>query len=112
MRFGVVVYSNNPGTILNAFSLASHALKEGDKVTVSLLGNGVEIGTLSKEEGYAGRVVEIEEAMKAFVEAGGQLLASENCLKERGLDIPALCSLSSIEEMYSVIKTSDKVVTF
>jgi len=35
MKIGIVIYSNDPETVWNAFRLSNFALKEGDEVKVN-----------------------------------------------------------------------------
>jgi len=46
MKLGVVVYSNDPESVWNAFRLGNFALHGGDEVQVFLLGKGVECESL------------------------------------------------------------------
>ena len=42
MRLGIVVYSNDPETVFNAFRLGVFSLGKGDTVKAFLLAKGVE----------------------------------------------------------------------
>jgi uncharacterized protein involved in oxidation of intracellular sulfur len=42
MKLGIVIYSNDPETVWNAFRLGNFGLKEKDEVKVFLLAKGVE----------------------------------------------------------------------
>ncbi len=112
MKLGLIVYSNDPETMWNAFDLATHAQKSGDQVSVFLLGKGVEIGSSSKMEGYSKQPFKTTEQMQMFVASGGQILASRQCLNFRELGIPDLCSSATTADLYSLVKASDKVITF
>jgi uncharacterized protein involved in oxidation of intracellular sulfur len=112
MNLGVIIYSNDPETISNALEFAGFALKEGDFVSVSLLGKGVEVETLSKYEGLSTRGLQLAEQMQEFVDAGGRVLASGKCIEARNIDAPRLCTVSSMRDIYDMVRESDKVVTF
>ena len=112
MKLGVIIYSSDPETIWNALDLANYAQQQGDKAKVFLVGKGVETPTLSRTEGYARQPFKIEEQMRTFIGKGGQLLSSGKCLEFRDLGLPDMCVLSSIDNLYDMIKESDKVVTF
>ena len=41
MKIGIIIYSNDPETVWNAFRYANFAIKEGNEVKVFLTGKGV-----------------------------------------------------------------------
>ena len=47
MRLGIVIYSDHPETVWNAFRLANFSLNKNDTVNVFLMTKGVEAETLS-----------------------------------------------------------------
>jgi uncharacterized protein involved in oxidation of intracellular sulfur len=106
MKIGIIVYSDDSETTWNAFRFASFALAEGDQVKVFLLGKGVESGSLGTDK------FKVTEQMQAFVDNGGQILACGMCLKIRQSDNPELCPLSTMKDMYEIVKESDKIITF
>ena len=65
MRLGIVIYSNDPETVWNAFRLGVFSLKKEDTVKIFLLGKGVESESLDTEK------FNITEEMRAFIELGG-----------------------------------------
>jgi len=42
VKIGIIIYSNDPETVWNAFRLGNYAIKEGDEVKAFLSGKGVE----------------------------------------------------------------------
>jgi len=50
MRSGVIIYSNDPETVWNAFRFGNITLEEGDEVKVFLLGGGVESESIYTEK--------------------------------------------------------------
>lgn len=42
MKLGIIIYSNDPESVWNAFRLGNYAIKEGDEVKAFLSGKGVE----------------------------------------------------------------------
>lgn len=106
MKLGIIIYSNDPETVWNAFRLANFALKAGDEVKVFLLAKGVECELIDTDK------FKVTEQMKRFVDNGGQILACGTCLKIRHSSGSQICPLSSMEDLYEIIKTSDKLVTF
>lgn len=106
MKLAIVIYSNDTETAWNAFRLGSHALIKGDTVKVFLLGRGVECESLPTDN------FNVQDEMQKFVDASGEILACGTCLKIRNSKGTELCPLSSMGDLYDMINTSDKVVSF
>lgn len=106
LKVGIAVYSDDPETVWNAFRLANIALKNGDRVRAFLVGKGVKSESLDTEK-YA-----ITSLMQDFVDNGGEILACTTCMKIHSSDGSALCPFSSINQLYSIIKESDKIISF
>ena len=105
MKLGLVIYSNDSETIWNGFRLANLSLDKGDEVKAFLLAKGVEAETLSTEK------YDILGQMERFTSKGGEILACGTCLKIRGSEGTELCPLSTMEDLYSLIAASDKVIS-
>jgi uncharacterized protein involved in oxidation of intracellular sulfur len=116
MKLGIVVYSADAETVWNAFRLGNFALKKGDEAKVFLLAKGVECESLDSDK------FRIKEQMQSLVDSGGRIYACGTCLKIRQsggkpAGSPAnrgseLCPLSTMNDLYEIVKESDKVVTF
>ena len=105
MKLGIIIYSNDPETVLNGFRLAVFSLKQGDSVKVFLLAKGVECERLNDEK------FNVLKQMQLFVDEEGEILTCGTCLKIRNSEGSELCSLSTIKDLYKIIKDSDKVVS-
>ena len=106
MKLGIVIYSDDSETVWNAFRLGNFALQEGDKVNVFLLAKGVECEALDTDKFV------VTEQMQTFVDTGGEIFACGICLKIRQSEGSEMCPLSTMKDLYEIIKGSDKVVTF
>ncbi len=106
MKLGIIIYSNDPETIWNAFRLGVFSRKQGETVSVFLLGKGVEAESIDNID------FELNEQMYSFVELGGTFLACGTCLKIRHLDGSEICTVSTMQELHALIRDSDKVVSF
>jgi uncharacterized protein involved in oxidation of intracellular sulfur len=106
MKIGIVIYSNDAETVWNAFRLANFALKEGDDVKAFLLANGVEVESLVTDR------FKITDEKRSFVDHGGQILACGTCLKIRDSEGSDLCPVSTMKDLYEIVKQSDRVITF
>jgi len=49
VKIGIIIYSNDPETVWNAFRLGNYAIKEGDEVKAFLSGKGVESESIDTE---------------------------------------------------------------
>jgi uncharacterized protein involved in oxidation of intracellular sulfur len=106
MKIGIVISSADAETVWNAFRLGNFSLKNGDAVKVFLLAKGVECESLDTEK------FKVTEQMRALVDAGGEIYACGTCLKLRQSKGTELCPLSSMQDLYNIVKESDKILTF
>lgn len=105
MKLGIVVYSSDAETVWNAFRLGVFSLKQGDSVRAFLLAHGVECESLHSEK------FPVRTEMQAFVDAGGSIEACGTCLKLRNSEGSELCPISTMQDLYQLIRDSDKVVS-
>lgn len=106
MKLGIVIYSTDAETVWNVFRLGLFALKQGDSAKAFLLAKGVECESLHSDQFPA------KDQMQAFVDAGDQILACGTCLKLRHSEGTELCPLSTVKDLYELIRDSDRVVSF
>lgn len=106
MKLGIIVYTTDAETAWNAFRLGVFALKQGDQASVFLMAKGVECDRLNAEP------FNVPEQMQSFVDHGGRILACGTCLKLRHSEGSELCPLSTMQDLYEMIKDSDRVVSF
>ena len=106
MKLGIVIYSNDPETVWNAFRLGNYALNEKDEVKIFLLAKGVECRSFDTEK------FKITEQIKLFHDNNGKIFACGTCLKMRQKEESELCPLSTMKDLYDIIKESDKIISF
>ena len=106
MKLGLVIHSSDPETVWNAFRFGVFARKRGDAVRVFLLAKGVECESLDTEK------FKVTEQIKALADGGGEIFACGTCLKIRQSQGSELCPLSTMRDLYELIESSDRVVTF
>ena len=106
MNLGIIIYSTDAETVWNAFRLGVFALREGDAVNVFLLASGVECESLDTER------FPVTDQMAELVEKGGKILACGTCLKIRNSEGTELCPLSTMKDLYEIVRDSDRLVTF
>ena len=106
MKLGIIIYSQDIETVWNVFRPANLALKEKDEVKIFLLAKGVEYESLSTEQ------YNIIQLAQEFTENNGKILACGTCLKIRQKDGSELCPISTMKDLYQLIKESNKILTF
>ena len=106
MKPGIVVSSNDPETVWNAFRLGSFALGQGDTVNVFLLGKGVECESLDTEH-FA-----VTKMMMELADRGGKIDACGTCLKLRNAEAGNVGAFSTMQDLYRLTSEYDRVLTF
>lgn len=106
MKIGVIISSNDAETCWNALRYANFALGQKDDVKIFFMGKGVEYQKISTDKFNT-----VEQAEK-FMQSGGRILACGTCIKSRQQEGSEMCPISTMKDMYDIVKESDKVVTF
>jgi hypothetical protein len=106
VKIGIVVYSNDAETVWNAFRFANYSQSEGDTVSVFLLGKGVEAQKISTKD------FDITAQIDDYTASGGKIFACGTCLRLRNQEGTNQCPVSSLSDLYAIIKTSEKILTF
>lgn len=106
MKLGIVLYTADAETAWNAIRLGLFALKQNDAVKIFLIAKGVECENLDTIQfGVAGQ-------MREFLKLGGEILACGTCLKFRHTEGSELCPVSTMKDLYELVRDSDRVVSF
>ncbi len=105
MKLAIIINTNQPETAWNALRLGAAALDAGHKVSVFLLGNGVEIESIRDE------TFNVVELLKRFANNESSLLACGTCMRLRHRE-PGVVVKSTMPDLVKLIDDSDKVVTF
>jgi len=105
MKLGIIISTSEPETVWNAYRLANFSLNEGDNVRIFLLARGVESETGNEK-------YNIKEQISSFLKNGGDISACGTCMKSRQIGSKDTCPISSMKDLYQIIKDSDKVLTF
>jgi len=106
MIIGVIISSNDVETCWNALRYATFCLGQKDEVKIFFMGKGVEYQKMSTEKFNT-----IEQAEK-LMQTGGKIYACGSCIKSREQEGSDMCPISTMKDMYDIVKESDKVVTF
>ena len=111
MNIAIIIYSNDPETVWNAFRFANTSLAYNNQVNVFLLGKGVEAGMVSTLQ------FDIQEQMDLFRESGGNMVGCGVCCESRKDEMPSLtdelkCEMGSMQQLYGQVAEADKIITF
>lgn len=106
MKIGMIIATNDAETCWNALRYANFALGKKDEVKVFFMGKGVEYQTIGTD-----KFNPVEQADK-LIEAGGRIMACGSCIKSRDQAGNDMCPISTMQDMYDIVRESDKVVTF
>ena len=106
MNLGIILSQTEPETVFNALRLANYSLKQGDHVRVFLMGKGVEMDRIEDAK------FNVREQAKAVLAAGGQFLACGTCLKLREPSGSDICPVSTLKDLYELVRDSDRVLSF
>lgn len=107
MKLTVVLSTTHAETNWNALRLANLALKKGDKVSIFLLGEAVEYDVGNSEK------YNIKQQVDTFIQSDkAKIVACGTCMKLRHQESTQTCPMGGLEDFYSLIATSDKVLTF
>jgi len=106
MKLGMVISQTDPETVFNALRLALYSLQQGDNVRIFLSGKGVEVDRIEDAK------FDVKGQAQKVLDAGGQFLACGTCLKLRQSTRSEICPLSTLKDLYEIVRNFDKVLTF
>jgi len=106
MNIGIVLSTNDPETVWNAFRLGDVALKAGHVVKVFLVNKGVEA------EDIKGDKFPVKEQIDVFLAGKGELLACGTCMKARLKESSDYCPIATMKDLLALVEESDKLLTF
>lgn len=93
-------------TVWNALRSSNYAIKHGDTVQIFLLGRGVMVDSLAKAND------DIKSQSESFLNAGGVILGCGTCLRSRNNNNPQVCKMSSLSDLYDIVRKNKIVLTF
>jgi len=106
MKIGIVIGTNEPEVVWNAFRFGVNALKSNHKVRVFLINKGVEAEDI-KDEKY-----DVKEQIEQYLAGKGHMLACGTCLKARQKGASSICPISTMKDLLAMVEESDKLLTF
>ena len=107
MKLTILLSTKHPETNWNALRLANLALKKGDEVNIFLLGEAVEYETGNSEK------YNIRQQVDTFLQSDkSKIVACGTCMKLRHQESTQTCPMGGLEDFYTLVTTSDKVLSF
>jgi uncharacterized protein involved in oxidation of intracellular sulfur len=106
MKIGIIIETKEFEKAWNAFRFAVTSKKQGHDVKVFLMGEAVEC------EGMIHEKFNVDEQLKAFISAGGEILACGTCLKSRQMDGTDTCPLATMIDCVNMVTWADRIITF
>lgn len=107
MKLAIILSTNHAETNWNALRLANLAIHKGDTVTVFLTGEGVEYSKNNTSQ------FDIKEQVHKFLKAGNSnIIACTTCMNLRKLTNSKECPAGGMADLYELIASYDKIVTF
>ena len=106
MKIGIIIETKEYEKAWNAMRFAVTAKKDGNEVKVFLMGEAVEIETLTHEK------FNVSEQVALFHEIGGEVLACGSCVKSRKMGSTDVCPISTMIDCVKMVEWADKMVTF
>ncbi len=110
---GIVISSGEAETVWNALRLGIAAESKGDSVVVFVISTAVDVfmkdAARNKNDSTK---FDIRKASIEFLSNGGDIYTCATCAKMRNTENVEMCTITSIFDLYGIIKQSKKVVTF
>jgi uncharacterized protein involved in oxidation of intracellular sulfur len=103
---GIVIYSSDSETVWNALRLANYAQEKGDTVVIFVVGKGMDVYM------HDTSAFNIKELSIQFLTGGGSIYTCATCAKLRGTDDVQFCTITSMADLYAIVKRSKKIISF
>ena len=104
MKIGIIIGTNEPEVVWNAFRFGNTALKKDHEVKVFLMNKGV--------EDIEDKKYNVKDQIDAFLKNKGKLLACGTCLKSRKKEGSDVCPISTMTDLLELVEESEKLLTF
>ena len=110
---GIVIISEDDETVWNALRLGIAAESKGDSVVVFVISKAVDvfIKHAARLKGDSVKF-DIRKASIEFLSGGGDIYTCATCAKMRNTENVEMCTITSIFDLYEIVKRSKKLITF
>ena len=103
---GIVISSGDPETVFNGLRLAIAAQSKGDTVVIFVIGKAEDVFMHDSSK------FDVVKTSEQFVAKGGDIYACATCAKMRHTDNVQMCTITSVFDLYEIVKRSRKIVSF
>ena len=103
---GIIISSGDPETVWNAIRLGVYSQGKGDTVVIFVLGKALDIYMNDTSK------FKVHEMSLEFMMNGGDIYACATCAKQRNTENIEYCTITSVADLYEIVKRSKKVLTF
>jgi len=103
---GIVISSGDAETVWNALRLGIAAQSKGDSVVIFVISKAVDIFMKDTSK------FDIPKTSLQFLSKGGDIYTCATCAKMRHTENVEMCTITSIFDLYEIVKRSKKVVSF
>lgn len=103
---GIVISSGDAETVWNALRLGIAAETKGDSVVVFVISKAVDVFMKDTSK------FDISKTSTEFLTKGGDIYTCATCAKMRHTDNVEMCTITSIYDLYEIIRRSKKIVSF
>ncbi len=103
---GIIISSGDAETVWNALRLATFSQSKGDSVVIFVVGKALDVYMHDTSK------YKIEELCNKFFYNGGSIYACATCARQRHTENVPSCTITSIVDLYEIVKRSKKVLTF
>jgi predicted peroxiredoxin len=110
---GIVISSGDRETVWNALRLGVAAESKGDSVVVFVISKAVDVfmadtSKLIKNDAK----FDIRQASIDLLSGGGDIYTCATCAKMRNTENVEMCTITSIFDLYEIVRKSRKVINF
>ena len=109
----IVISSSDRETVWNALRLGVAAESKGDSVVVFVISKAVDVfmadtTKLTKNDAK----FDIRQASIDFLSGGGDIYTCATCAKMRNTENVEMCTITSVFDLYEIVRKSRKVIDF
>jgi len=103
---GIIISSGDAETVWNALRLGIAAQSKGDSVVIFIISKAVDVFLKDTSK------FNVSKTSLEFERNGGDIYACATCAKMRHTENVNMCTITSVFDLYEIVKRSKKVISF
>jgi len=107
MKIGIILQSNKPEHIWNAFRFGITALQVSHQVKIFLMNEGAELDSIADTSDF-----DISDKVAEYKSLKGEIYACGTCLKIREKEESKACPISTMTDLLKMVEESEKILVF